>query len=751
MRPNGKYVLMLMLLTAVPPLFSQTTLNDPKDSVILRPLFLMESDVTDAMPMIESDISEYGFTQYTNGVKLPVSKQNEKRMYVIRGSFSLNDRLRDTVLSLYVAPTNYPYDVFLNGALLHKAGRYAGEYNSTVFTAYNILLPGSLLRFGEGKNEIAIKIVTWYGENTPLEALTLASYDSNSGRVFWRNLVYTHLLQGVSFLTLIISLYFSFLFVLGGFKDRKYVYFILLCLTFFMGCYNISFFHDATSEMINEKISKSGFPLAVMFLTFFIMELTETLNKKIYIKILLGAIAVVSTLTVVLAKDKIELNAAFNAVANMFIMVLLLINLVILFVAIIKKKQKSAILVLVAFLAIVGTSAHDIYYINTTLDPYTWMSSYGFCFMVISLFVLMAQEQIKTSRESVRQSETLKEVNTVQTKIITNVENVSSNLAASATQLDRIIAQSIDVIGNYGNDNRKITEKAIKEFDGLDATINALKNRINDFSDRISSSIHNQTSIVEEFTATFTNQTAHLENVISSVTESAKIADNLAVIANTSSNVVVQSKKSIEKLSDYSIFLNNVLTVLEDVVDRTNLLSINAAIEAARAGQVGKGFNVLALEIRKLASQSKENLESSFNKIKDMYTIIGENKNLSDDVSQSLYTIIDESNESARKVNAISELIREQQKEFQALLSAVESLLKDTLMIKDVSDHERKENENINITLTGIKDTFYAITQMLKGQGEREKELYSHLEQLTSVMNANLTNVSILKESVANK
>jgi methyl-accepting chemotaxis protein len=742
-----------LIVMILPPvgLSCQVIMNYPEDTVILKPFFLIETEVGDAMPYINSDLSDHDYKEYRDDSPLPISKPDIKRMYIIRSQFLINRALQKKSVSIYIGPKNYPYDFFLNGKLIHKSGSYDTTYNSTIFSAYNILLPNDMLKYGDEKNEIALKIVTWYNENTSLGNLTLSSFYKNSNSVFWRNLFYIHIVQAAVFVTFLIAIYFIFLFILGGRREMKYLYFILLCISFFLSCYNISFFNDSSSEFVNERIAKTGTVLSAMFLTLFLMETTEILNRNKWIKIALGVIGTVSASVIILSKNKIELNTMFNMVANSFIIVLFVINLILLCIGVFKKKQISTRIIFIAFLVILAASVHDIYYINTNPNPYTWLNSYGFCFMVLSIFVIMARDQVKVARESLERSEELKKVNVVQTKIISDVESVSDNLTSSSTQLERIIEKSIKVIEKYGSDNAEITKKAIDKFDGLEQTIGGLKKRISDFSERISSSIQNQTAIVEEFTASFTSQTSHLETVIHSVTESATMANNLASIANTSSNVVVQSKKSIERLSDYSIFLNNVLTVLGDVVDRTNLLSINAAIEAVRAGVIGKGFNVVALEIRKLASQSKENLESSLVKIRDMYSIIGDNKKYSDDVSQSLYSIIDGSNESAKKVNAISELIRDQQKEFTELLGAVESLLRDTLMIKDISEKEKAENESINITLTEIKDTFYSITQMLRGQNEREKELYSHLEKLKEVMNENLRNVGILKDSVVKR
>jgi methyl-accepting chemotaxis protein len=77
----------------------------------------------------------------------------------------------------------------------------------------------------------------------------------------------------------------------------------------------------------------------------------------------------------------------------------------------------------------------------------------------------------------------------------------------------------------------------------------------------------------------------------------------------TSTEVMTRSMvEKVDKLKDSTSSIRKILDVLNDMTKQTNILSLNAAIEAARAGTAGKGFMVVADEIRKLAEQSKHNI-----------------------------------------------------------------------------------------------------------------------------------------------
>ncbi len=227
-------------------------------------------------------------------------------------------------------------------------------------------------------------------------------------------------------------------------------------------------------------------------------------------------------------------------------------------------------------------------------------------------------------------------------------------------------------------------------------------NQITALSGTLASSSEEQSVQSEEVASAVEEMARTISENAQNATATSEVADKNRSVANQGGEVVKQtvnkmrdiaefvsnSAVSIEKLGERSTEIGEIVSVIDEIADQTNLLALNAAIEAARAGEQGRGFAVVADEVRKLAERTTDATKQIATMIKgvqketqDAVAImkkgndeVNEGIALADKAGEALEEVVTSSNEVKDMINSIAAASEEQSSTSELMAKNVEAI-----------------------------------------------------------------------------
>ena len=213
---------------------------------------------------------------------------------------------------------------------------------------------------------------------------------------------------------------------------------------------------------------------------------------------------------------------------------------------------------------------------------------------------------------------------------------------------------------------------------------------------------------------------SHSEQTKTKAENGAKLVYQVVSSINTVNNVATSLQRNMQELGGLAEGIGGVMNVITDIADQTNLLALNAAIEAARAGEAGRGFAVVADEVRKLAEKTMEatkEVEGTINAIQQ-----SARTNL-EEVSKAAQSVAEATNEADNSGRALEEIV-----DIASGTSAV------VASIATAAEEQSATSEEINTAIEEINRIVSETTEGMVQSSEAVQELSAMAQELNRVM-----------------
>jgi methyl-accepting chemotaxis protein len=327
----------------------------------------------------------------------------------------------------------------------------------------------------------------------------------------------------------------------------------------------------------------------------------------------------------------------------------------------------------------------------------------------------------------------VKKLNTITNEINSKVKSLTESLEESSSSSNEMTASIKEISGS--------ADKMFKEVDHITASLIEMNTNMGqtlDYLNSLSSSSQQAATGAKELTASISEigiRAQESKNFTEEVVQKAKEQGASALfkmieVSRKNKDLVDNYSRVIQSLGVRSTNIEQILDVIREVADQTNLLSINAAIIAAQAGEHGKSFAVVADEIRKLSTTTTMNVkqiedviqgvqkevDGAVKKVSEILSGMDSSITSAELVSDVLKEIEDTSSQSSKIAHDISDAVTMQIAYCKEIFEGVSEDSQQIIRIKEIMDEQKKGSDTIVASVEEIRYIAERLRQSTKEQ-----------------------------------
>ncbi|UPA16446.1 methyl-accepting chemotaxis protein [Borrelia coriaceae] len=331
---------------------------------------------------------------------------------------------------------------------------------------------------------------------------------------------------------------------------------------------------------------------------------------------------------------------------------------------------------------------------------------------------------------------------------IENLKNVINSLQGRVKSLKdngdllfNEINKAYDTITNSNTYIERTQGEIEKQVEFISITTNTIENLSKNIAS-LDNSIETQAASVEESSSAIEEMIGSIQSVTEITQKAAKSTEELKIFSDDGRKKQEEIIMQIKDIYKNSTRLQEANALISSIASQTNLLSMNAAIEASHAGEAGKGFAIVAEEIKDLAEQVTSQSESVATSINEIMDSINQTVKTSELTNKAFNQIFNSINLVVQVIEEINHTMQEQSIGSQEILKALNTMREITYEVKIGSNEMFRGNKEIINTVSLLEEINLTVSNSMKGLKEEIKKLIEAVESIKTFGTTNSNHIA---------